>query len=50
MCKYFEVSRAGYYCFVRRMDKPEKDAELAQMISECQAETKRIYGTRADPA
>lgn len=46
MCKYFEVSRAGYYCFVKRMDKPERDAELAQIISECQAETKHIYGYR----
>lgn len=46
MCKYFEVSRAGYYCFVKRIDKPARDVELAQMISECQTETKRIYGYR----
>lgn len=46
MCKYFDVSHAGYYCFVKRMDKPAKDAELAQMISECQAAVKRTYGYR----
>lgn len=46
MCRCLEVSRAGYYCFVKRMNNSERDAELAQMISECQAETKRTYGYR----
>lgn len=30
MCKFFEVSRNGYYDFVKRMDEPEKDAEVAE--------------------
>lgn len=46
MCKYFKVSRAGYYCFIKRMDRPEKDEALAEMISKCQRETKRTYGYR----
>lgn len=46
MCRYFKVSRAGYYGFVKRMDKPAKDTALAEMISECQSETKRTYGYR----
>ena len=46
MCEYFGISRSGYYCFVKRMDKPAKDTALAEMISECQSETKRTYGYR----
>lgn len=46
MCKYFKVSRPGYYCFLKRMDKPARDLELVEMISQCQIETKRIYGYR----
>ena len=30
MCKFFNVSRSGYYDFVKRLGKPEADAELAK--------------------
>ena len=33
MCRFFEVSRSGCYDFVRRLGKPERDAELAEMIA-----------------
>lgn len=46
MCRFFEVSRSGYYGFVDRMDKPAKDLELSELIRECQAETKQTYGYR----
>ena len=46
MCRFFEVSRSGYYGFVKRMDKPAKDFELSEQIRECQAETKQTYGYR----
>ena len=46
MCRFFEVSRSGYYGFVDRMDKPPKDLELSKLIRECQAETKQTYGYR----
>ena len=46
MCRFFAVSRSGYYDFVKRMDKPAKDLELSEMIRECQAETKQTYGYR----
>ena len=46
MCRFFEVSRSGYYGFVKRMDKPAKDLELSELIMECQAETKQTYGYR----
>ncbi|MCM1166536.1 MAG: IS3 family transposase [Lachnospiraceae bacterium] len=46
MCKCLGVSRSGYYCFVERMDASAKDAKLAEMIRECQEQTKRTYGYR----
>ena len=32
MCRFFEVSRSGYYDFVHRLDRPERDAALAEEI------------------
>ena len=46
MCRFFKLSRSGYYDFVKRMDKPAKDLELSKLIRECQAETKQTYGYR----
>ena len=46
MCKFFEVSRSGYYDFVKRLGKPEQDAPLARKIEECQNKTDRTYGYR----
>ena len=46
MCTFFEVSRSGYYDFVKRIGKPEQDAALAKEIEECQNRTDRTYGYR----
>ena len=46
MCKFFNVSRSGYYDFVKRLGKPEADAELAKKIEECQNKTDKTYGYR----
>lgn len=46
MRRFFEVSRSGYYDFVKRLGKPELDAELARKIEECQNRTERTYGYR----
>ena len=46
MCKFFEVSRSGYYDFVKRMGKPERDTELAKKIKECQNKTDTGYSSR----
>ena len=46
MCRFFEVSRSGYYGFVKRMGKPAKDLELSELIRECHVETKQTYGYR----
>ena len=46
MCKFFEVSRSGYYDFVSRIGKAERDAELAKKIQACQDRTDKTYGYR----
>ena len=46
MCKFFEVSRSGYYAFLKRMDIPDRDLPLAEKIRECQEESHRTYGYR----
>ena len=46
MCRIFKVSRSGYYDFVKRMEIPDKDLPLAQLIEECQQESNKTYGYR----
>ena len=46
MCKFFEVSRSGYYDFVKKLGWPEPDAELAEKIRQCQNATDKTYGYR----
>ena len=46
MCQFFDVSRSGYYSFVHRMEKADRDESLASMIQECQQQTHRTYGYR----
>ena len=46
MCKFFEVSRSGYYDFVKRLGQPEHDAKLAKKIQECQNKVDKTYGYR----
>ena len=46
MCRFFEVSRSGYYAYLKRKDIPDKDLPLAEKIKECQEESHRTYGYR----
>lgn len=46
MCRFFEVSRSGYYDYVKRMDMPAKDLALAEKIGECQDKCGKTYGYR----
>ena len=46
MCRLLGVSRSGYYDFVSRMDKLEKDAGLAERVRECQELSHYTYGYR----
>lgn len=46
MCAFFEVSRSGYYAFVHRLGKPEKDAALAELIAQQRERSFHTYGYR----
>ena len=46
MCRFFNVSRSGYYSYVSRMATPAKDLPLAEKIIECQRKCGRTYGYR----
>ena len=46
MCRFFEVSRSGYYDYVRRLGRKEKDADLAEIIRNQQERCFRTYGYR----
>ena len=45
MCKFFDVSRSGYYAYLKST-KNDRDQELAMMIQQCQKETDHTYGYR----
>ena len=46
MCRFFEVSRSGYYGYVARMNIPAKDLYIANKIQECQEKCGKTYGYR----
>ena len=46
MCKFFNVSRSGYYAFLKRRDIPDRDLPLANRIKACQQESHKTYGYR----
>ena len=46
MCRFFGISRSGYYDFVARMEVPDKDLLIAEKIKECQSKCGKTYGYR----
>lgn len=46
MCKFFAVSRSGYYAYVHRLGRPEKDAALAKLIAQQRKRSFQTYGYR----
>ena len=46
MCRFFKVSRSGYYSYVSRMAIPAWDLPLAEKIRECQEQCGKTYGYR----
>ena len=46
MCRFFGVSRSGYYDFVHRLGRPERDADLAEEIRQQQKNSQCTYGYR----
>lgn len=46
MCRFFDVSRIGYYDWVKKIDISDKDEIIALQIAECQKQTRKTYGYR----
>ena len=46
MCRFFNVSRSGYYGYVSSMNTSAKDMPLAKKIQECQDGCGKTYGYR----
>jgi hypothetical protein len=46
MCEFFEVSRSGYYAYLKRKVQPQRDETLAALIRQCQEQTHSTYGYR----
>ena len=46
LCKLLEVSRSGYYKWLKRKGAPDKDTVIADLIVECHEKTHRTYGYR----
>lgn len=46
MCHFFDVSRSGYYDYIKRMDQPAFDQALAEKIGQCQSRVGKTYGYR----
>lgn len=46
MCNFFGVSRSGYYGYINRMNRSDKDEPMAAIIAYCQEHSHRTYGYR----
>ena len=46
MCRFFGVSRSGYYDCIKRLDRPAHDAALAELIRKQQEVCDKTYGYR----
>lgn len=46
LCALLEVSRSGYYKWLSRKDKPDRDKIIADLIEECHKKAHRTYGYR----
>lgn len=43
MCKFFNISRSGYYGYISRMNTPAWDLPLAEQARQCQEKCGKIY-------
>ena len=46
MCRFFKVSRSGYYDYAKRIHQPDRNADLVNLIREQQEACNRTYGYR----
>ena len=44
LCEILQVSRSGYYKYVKQLDRTAKDFELAEKIRTKQQSCKKTYG------
>jgi len=46
MSAFFNLSRAAYYAWVKRMDRPDRDAERMKLVLEAYLGSRKTYGYR----
>jgi putative transposase len=46
MSEFFNLSRAAYYAWVKRMDRPDRDDERMKLVMEAYLGSRKIYGYR----
>ncbi|MCD6401072.1 MAG: IS3 family transposase [Anaerolineales bacterium] len=46
MCEFFGVSRAAYYTWLKRLEKPDKDALRMALVQEAWKKSRKTYGYR----
>ncbi len=46
MCRFFEVSRSGYYKYLKQLEHPAKNLEIAEKIRAKQEVCRKTYGYR----
>jgi len=46
MCNFFGISRAAYYAWCKRINRPDPDAERKQLVLEAYIASKKRYGYR----
>ena len=46
MCRFLEVSRSGYYKYLKQLKRPAKDFEIAEKIRAKQETCRKTYGYR----
>jgi len=46
MCTFFQVSRSGYYDWIKRLEKLDNDKYIAELIAICQEKSRSTYGYR----
>jgi transposase InsO family protein len=46
MCRFFNISRAAYYKWVKRSKQPDKDAERLELVQAAYEKSRKTYGYR----
>jgi putative transposase len=46
MCRFFGISRAAYYTWVKQIDQPDPDKERMEWVQEAYQKSRRTYGYR----